>query len=62
MGLLGVRGGTLETLFDFSAWAEWILSLDAAWLFVPILVFVIVVVRLWSRGFKSDKTGEAPYD
>lgn len=62
MGLLGVRGDTLKTLFDFSAWAEWILSLDAAWLFVPILVFVIVVVRLWSRGFKSDKTREAPYD
>ena len=43
--LPGVEGGTMSAFFDFSAWAEWIRALDAAWLFVPILAFVIVVVR-----------------
>ncbi len=52
----------MTALFDFSAWAEWIRSLDAAWLFVPILAFVIVVVRLWSRGLRSDKPRESKYD
>ena len=56
MFLLGVEGGTMRSILDFSAWAEWFHALDAAWLFVPILVFVIVVVRWWSRGLRPDKT------
>ncbi len=60
--LPGVQSSTMTALFDFSAWAEWIRSLDAAWLFVPILAFVIVVVRLWSRGLRSDKPRESKYD
>lgn len=46
----------MRSVLDFSAWAEWFHALDAAWLFVPILVFVIVVVRWWSRGLRPDKT------
>lgn len=60
--LLGVQGNPMRAVFDFSAWAEWIRSLDHAWLFVLILAFVIVVVRWWSRGLKSDKTRESKYD
>lgn len=52
----------MRAILDFSAWAEWFQALDAAWLFVPILAFVIVVVRWWSRGLKSDKTRESRYD
>ncbi len=52
----------MTAFLDFSAWAEWIRSLDAAWLFVPILLFVVVVVRLWSMGLKPDKPREPPYD
>lgn len=60
--LSGVRGSTMTALPDFSAWSEWVRSLDAAWLFVPILAFVIVVVRRWSRSLKSDKARESPND
>jgi len=60
--LLAVQGGTMRAILDFSAWAEWFRALNAAWLFVPILAFVIVVIRLWSRGLKSDKTRESKYD
>jgi len=62
LALLGAQGSTMRAFLDFSAWAEWIRSLDAAWLFVPILAFVIVVVRLWSRGLKPDKTSDSKYD
>ena len=62
MVLLAVQGSTMSALLDFGAWAAWIRSLDAAWLFVPILAFVIVVVRWWSRGLKSDKTRASKYD
>jgi len=60
--LLGVQGNPMRAVLDFSAWAEWFRSLDAAWLFVPILAFVIVVVRWWSRGLKSDRTREPKSD
>ena len=59
---LAVQDRTMSAILDFSAWAEWFRALDAAWLFVPILAFVIVVVRWWSRGLKSDKTRESKYD
>ena len=45
----------MRSILDFSAWAEWFHALDAAWLFVPILVFVIVVVRWWSRGLRRTR-------
>ena len=60
--LLGAQGNPMKALLDISAWAEWMRSLDAAWLFVPIMAFVIVVVRLWSRGLRSDKPKESKYD
>lgn len=62
MVLPAVQGGTMRAILDFNAWAEWFRALDAAWLFVPILAFVIVVVRWWSRGLKSDKPKESKYD
>ncbi len=58
----GVQGTAMRALLDFSAWAEWFRSVHAAWLFVPILAFVIAVVRLWSRSLRSDKTRESKYD
>ena len=60
--MLPVQGSTMRAMLDFNAWAEWFRALDAAWLFVPILAFVIVVVRWWSRGLKSDKTRESKSD
>ncbi len=52
----------MRAILDFSAWAEWFGALDTAWLFAPILVFVIVVVRLWSRGLRADRTRETKSD
>ena len=46
----------LNGVTDFDAWIGWIGSLDAAWLFAPILVCVIAVVGLWSRSLRRDKT------
>ncbi len=60
--LPGAQDGTMKALLDFSAWVEWIRSLDHAWLFVLILAFVIVVVRWWSRGLKPDKAKDPKYD
>ncbi len=52
----------MRELLDFNAWAEWIRSLDAAWLFLLIMAFVIVVVGLWSRSLRTDKSGETRQD
>lgn len=49
----------MKEIFEFDAWAEWIRSLDGAWLFLMILGFVIVVVGLWSRSLKPDKGKES---
>ena len=56
-----MQTGTMDALLDFSAWAGWIRSLNAGWLFVLILAVVIIVVALWSRGLKSDKIDESQY-
>ena len=45
----------MEKLFDFDAWAEWIRSLDAAWLFLLILALVIAAVGFWSTSLRSEK-------
>ena len=52
----------MKGLFDFDAWAEWIRSLDAAWLFLLILALVIGVVRFWSRSLRPDKIRELEDD
>jgi hypothetical protein len=49
----------VKWLLDFDAWAEWIRSLDAAWLFLLILASVIAVVGLWSRTLRLNKTGDS---
>lgn len=49
----------MKGLLDFDAWAEWIRSLDAAWLFLLILAFVIAVVGFWSRSLRPDKRRES---
>ena len=50
MGSATVRG-----MLEFEAWASWLRSLDPAWMFLLILLIVVAVVGLWSRGLKSDK-------
>ena len=47
---------------DFDAWADWIRSPDAAWLFLLILAFVIAVVGLWSRTLRLNKAGNSEGD
>ncbi len=49
-------------MLDFEAWVAWIRSLDTAWLFLLILLFVVAVVGLWSRSLNSDKTRDSQYD
>lgn len=41
---------------------NWIERLDGVWLFLLILVFVVGVVMLWSRGLKGNETGERVRD
>ena len=62
MALLGIGEDGVTGFLDFDAWAEWIRSLDAAWLFLLILAFVIAVVGLWSRSLRLDKTRESKED
>lgn len=59
LALLGMHEGAMKGLLDFDAWAEWIRSLDAAWLFLLILAFVIAVVGFWSRSLRPDKRRES---
>lgn len=49
-------------LTQFETWLDRLGSLDGAWLFLLILGFVIVVVRLWSRSLKQDESGERIHD
>ena len=49
-------------LLDLEAWAEWIHSLDSAWLFLVILAFVIAAVGLWSRSLRLDSPGDSEED
>ena len=44
---------------DVDAWSAWLRSLDAAWLFLVILALVVVVVGLWSRSLKADRTSDS---
>ena len=46
----------------FDAWAEWIRSVDAAWLFLLILASVIAVVGFWSRSLRMHKTKHSEDD
>ena len=59
--LAGVNEGVMNGLFDFDAWAEWMRSLDTAWLFLLILVLVVAVVVVWSSSLRPDNT-KAPED
>jgi hypothetical protein len=52
----------MKGFLDFAAWAEWIGSLDDAWLFLVILAFVIAVVVLWSGSLRLDKTRQSEED
>ncbi len=51
----------MKGLFDFDAWAEWIRSLDTAWLFLLILGLVVAVVVVWSSSIRplDSKTEDA---
>jgi len=60
--LFVVYGGVMKGLFDFDAGAEWIRSLDTAWLFLLILVLVVAVVVLWSSSLRPDNTKEPDED
>ena len=48
--------------FDFDAWAEWIRSLDAAWLFLLMLALVVAAVVVWSGSLQPDNTKEPQDD
>ena len=52
----------MKGLLDFDAWAEWIRSMDAAWMFLVILLLVIAVVGFWSRSLRPDKSRESEED
>jgi len=59
---VGIHEGAVKWFLDFDAWAEWIRSLDAAWLFLLILASVIAVVGFWSRSLRLDKTRHSEED
>ena len=52
----------MKGILDFEAWAEWIRSQDAAWLFMLVLVLVIAVVVVWSGTLRPDSTREPSDD
>jgi hypothetical protein len=52
----------MNWIFDFDAWAEWIRSQDAAWLFLLILGLVIAVMAVWSSSLRPDGTREQGKD
>ena len=52
----------MNGFLDFGAWAEWIRSLDTAWLFVLILALVIAVVGFWSRSLRPNTIRESEDD
>ena len=62
LALFGVGGGVVRGLFDFDAGAEWIRSLDTAWLFLLILVLVVAVVVVWSSSLRPDNTKQQEED
>lgn len=52
----------MSEILAFGAWIQWIRSLDTVWLFLVILPIVVVVVGLWSRSLKADKTSKSQHD
>ena len=44
---------------DFGALFGWVRSVDAGWLFLLILAFVVIVVGLWSRDLGARKTKDS---
>jgi len=58
----GAPGAMVTEMPDFEAWIAWIRSLDTGWVFLPIMLFVVVVVGLWSRSLKPDKTRDSQRD
>lgn len=48
----------MNGILDFGTWGEWVLSLDAAGLFLLILALVVAVVVVWSSSLQPDKTNE----
>lgn len=48
----------MKGILEFNAWAEWIRSLDATWLFLLILTLVVAVVVVWSSTLQPDNSGE----
>jgi hypothetical protein len=50
-----MESAMVRGMVEFEAWAQWLRSLDPAWMFLVILLIVVAVVGLWSRSLKSDK-------
>jgi hypothetical protein len=57
-----MHGGALKAILDFNGWAEWIRSLDSAWLYLLILALVVTVVVLWSSSLRPDNTRASEKD
>jgi hypothetical protein len=49
-------------MLDVEGWAEWLRSLDTAWLYLLILAVVVVAFGLWSRGLKSRDPADSQHD
>ena len=47
-----MQEGAVRWFSEINAWFEWTRSLDAGWLFLLILAFVIAVVGFWSRSLR----------
>ena len=52
----GIRGDIAQAL-DWTAWADWIASLDRSFLFLLILPFVVAAVGLWAE-YRDRSTSE----
>lgn len=47
-------------MFDYQLWVQWFQSLDRPFLFLLILPFVVAVVALWSKLWRSSKNKRGP--
>lgn len=56
--MLVIHKGAMKGILEFNAWAEWIRSLDAVWLFLLILTLVVAVVMVWSSSLRPDNTSK----
>ncbi len=58
----GMRTDLIRETFDAQAWADWLRSLDASFLFLLILPFVVAIVGFWSDSLRLRRARKTSTD